>query len=204
MITNTLFAIAIPTYNRADLLNPNLIAYTELFPFINIFVVDNGAQRLVKHRNIIVLEQLQNQFVSRSWNILCDAVFGEGIPYCLMLNDDIDFRGNEEKITELIEDNPGIDFFNSFYDWSSFILPEKTYKEIGAFDENMSCYFSDDDYNYRMKEKEADIMMTTLLNPAVFRRSQTIEKDPLLNVRFELDRQAYIKKHGGGVGSEQY
>lgn len=204
MITNKLFAIGIPSYNRSDILNPNLIKYTQdLFPGTWILIVDNGRQNIYSHENITILKQEKNLFVSKSWNLICDTVF-LNYPYCFMLNDDVGFRKTEDDIKQLIKDNPQADFFNSFFDWCSFILPKNTYQALGLFDENMSCWFSDNDMSYRFKQINANVLMSNVLNPEEFKRSGTIEKDPMLNMRFELDRQAYIKKHGGGVGSEQY
>ena len=41
---NNVFAIGIPTLNRADLLNPVLKKYAADFPDTKIYVVDNGNQ----------------------------------------------------------------------------------------------------------------------------------------------------------------
>lgn len=204
MITNTLFCIAIPTYNRADLLNPTLQKYVnKYFPNTWVCICDNGNQPIHKHENITVLKQHQNLFVSASWNELCKTVF-LNYDYCLMLNDDICINSNEQQITELIEGHPAVDFFNSFWQWSSFLLPKKTYQRIGEFDENFCVWFNDNDYEYRMKNENLNITTTNILNPIEFVKDGTVSKDPILHRQFELDRQAYIKRHGGGPGNEMY
>lgn len=204
MITNDTFAIAIPTLNRHDLLNPTLQKYvSELFPTTWICVCDNGNQPLYKHENITILKQYDNLFVSGSWNELCKTVF-LNYDYCLMLNDDICINAAEKEITQLIEEESSVDFFNSYFQWSSFLLPKKTYQQIGEFDEELRIWFNDNDYEYRMKKERLSIMTSSILNPVEFVKDGTVSENPTLHRQFEIDRQAYIRKHGGGPGNEMY
>lgn len=204
MITNSLFALAIPTVNRNDLLNPTLRKYvSELFPNTWICICDNGNQLLYKPENISILRQHDNLFVSGSWNELCKTIF-LNYEYCLMLNDDICLGANESQITQLIEENPSIGFFNSHWQWSSFLLPAKTYNQIGPFDENLRIWFNDNDYEYRMKKSGIDVLTTSILNPVDFVKDGSVSRNPIFHKQFEPDRQTYIKKHGGAVGSELF
>lgn len=204
MITNKLFCIAIPTVNQASLLNPNLINFTsKLFPGTWILVVDNGNQDIYKHENITILKQKQNIFVSASWNLICDNAF-MNYPYVWILNDDCDYNQTEDHISELIKGHINADFYNSFHQWASFILPKETFFEVGRFDEQMPIWHSDCDYEQRMKRLNLEIFRTRILNPTVFRQSMSAEKDNMLHKQFELSRQVYIKKYGGNPGFELY
>lgn len=204
MIKNALFAIGIPTLNRADLLNPTLEKYVlSLFPNTEIFICDNGDQQLMIDENIAVLKQFENLYVSGSWNELCRLIFLH-YDYCLMLNDDICLSAKESQVNQLIEENPTVGFFNSYWQWSSYLLSAKTFKEIGPFDEELRIWFNDNDYEYRMKKAGVNMLATSVLNPVNFVKDGTVSKNPVLHRQFELDRQAYIRKHGAGPGSELF
>ena len=51
------FAIGIPTINRADLLNPTLQKYFQDFPNVDIYILDNGSQKIIS----IGLNYLRNK-----------------------------------------------------------------------------------------------------------------------------------------------
>ncbi len=75
---NTLFAIGIPTINRADLLQEALEKYSLDFPNTIIIVVDNGKQQFDISKfseNIHFIYNSTNQGVSESWNQIAKAIF---------------------------------------------------------------------------------------------------------------------------------
>jgi hypothetical protein len=101
--------------------------------------------------------------------------------HVLMLNDDIYLGKTEAEILELLKCNPDVHFFNSFQNWSAFILSVSGFKQVGNFDESFgNCYFEDNDYFYRMQLLQIQDFYTAFLNPVVYRNSQTIQKDPSL------------------------
>ena len=202
-LNNKLFAIGIPTVNQAELLNPNLQYYVNHYPNTQIIVVDNGQQDIFQHENINIAKPKKNKFVSWSWNLICAKAFElYGVQSILMLNDDIDFGHSESHIYEMLSVNPFTDFFVGPDQWCAFLLPKMTWENVGEFDENITCYFGDNDYEFRMKKKGLRILNTTYLKPNVFRRSMSIEKDPMLNLQFEKDRKTYVEKYGGMPGKE--
>ena len=200
------FAIGIPTINRLDLLHPALLFYLRDFPTTKIYVVDNGKQNIsekIKHPNIIVIENEKNMGVASSWNKLCDLIYKEN-DYAIILNDDIYWGKKDWEIDNLLSNNKK-DFYVTTKDWCAFILPKKTYKDVGEFDENFyPAYYEDNDYFYRMKligKKEFKIPM---IDPYVYQASQSIDKDSSLRNCMQKNREYYIFKWGGLPNKETF
>ena len=125
--------------------------------------------------------------------------------HVLMLNDDIYLGKTDEQIIRMIALFQHIHFFNSFMNWSSWILSVEAYKKIGNFDENFfPAYFEDNDYCYRMRLNEFERYNTDYLNPVIYRNSQTILKDSSLNQNFNKNRQYYASKWGGLPSEETF
>jgi GT2 family glycosyltransferase len=202
----TKLIIGIPTINRADLLNEALIKYFEDFIETEIVIVDNGNQDIVIRENkFFIYRPHQNLGVSGSWNIIMDYADKVNATHVLMLNDDIYLGKTEEQILRMIDLFQHIHFFNSFMNWSSWILSVEAYKKIGNFDENFfPAYFEDNDYCYRMRLNEFERYNTDYLNPVVYRNSQTILKDSSLNQNFNKNRQYYASKWGGLPSEETF
>jgi GT2 family glycosyltransferase len=198
--------IGIPTINRADLLNEALIKYFEDFQNTEIFIIDNGNQNIVtREKKFAIYRPESNLNVSGSWNSIIDYANRVKATHVLMLNDDVYLGKNEEQINSLIEYNTKYDFFNSYCNWSSFILNLKSYNIIGKFDETcFPNYFNDNDYFYRMKLLKSKICYTHTLDPVIYRNSMTIAKDPSLNDNFMQYRQNYINKWGGLPNEELF
>lgn len=197
--------VAIPTINRADLLNEALAKYFEDFPNTEIVICDNGKQDILSRENkFVIYRPEENLNVSGSWNMLMDYADKKGITHVLMLNDDVYLGRTEKEILYLLEtiDKP---FYNSEMNWSSFVLPVKTWKNIGQFDgENFPNYYNDNDFCYRLRLENLDRINTSFLNPVIYRNSMTIQKDPSLNTRFSEYRQNYIRKWGGLPNQELF
>jgi hypothetical protein len=206
MNQETKLIIGIPTINRADLLNEALINYFEDFKNTEIFIIDNGNQELVTRENKFVIYRPESNLnVSGSWNAIMDYAKRVKATHVLMLNDDVYLGKTEEQILSLIEWNKDYGFYNSYCNWSSFILNVKAFNSIGKFDQ--ACfpnYFNDNDYFYRMKLLDIKMCYTKALDPIVYRNSMTIAKDPSLNNYFMQYRQNYIDKWGGLPTEETY
>lgn len=225
------FAICIPTLNRIDYLIPALLYYSIDFTTTEIYIYDNGKQRIAEKMHDFVnirsnrntypsglLENLivmggkgENIGVSKAWNILLGKVF-ENHTHALVLNDDIYFGKTEFHINNLINNNAfksDLTLCESDFDWSAFILPRTTFNTVGAFDENLVIYFSDNDYYRRVSMPNFGLRVTKVpfLNPTIFRRSMSLLKSNGSNELkdiIELDKAYYIKKWGGDVGIETY
>jgi GT2 family glycosyltransferase len=200
------FAIGIPTYNRFDLLHPALLFYIRDYPTTKIYVVDNGHQNIgskIKHPNIEVIENDKNVGVANSINQLCNLIF-KNHDYAIILNDDI-YLGRKDWEVDNLLTNFKKDLYVTMQDWCAFIMPKKTFKEVGEFDgEFFPAYYEDDDYKYRMKLKGKNIFTIPFLNPFVFQNSQTIEKEPSFRPLIENNKKRFIAKWGGEPTKEKF
>jgi GT2 family glycosyltransferase len=198
--------VAIPTLNRADLLNEALERYFEDFKETHIAICDNGKQNIItREENFMIYRPEENLNVSGSWNMLIDYADKINATHVLMLNDDVLLGRTEHEVKMLIKNNPDVPFINSLMNWCSFILTIDGYKKIGGFDERyFPNYFNDNDYCYRMRLLGLERLNTSFLNPVIYRNSMTIAKDPSLNNRFMEYRQNYINKWGGLPMEEKY
>lgn len=214
MNKNNLFAIGIPTINRADLLEQTLAKYQKDFPNTIIYVADNGYQHF---RNIDELSNVkwiinsENLGVSGSWNQLIDKIFNtnnEPIPthkYALILNDDVYFGKTENEVCEFLIQNEFPKFATTTITWCNFIIENQAWTEIGPFDEVIfPAYFEDNDYDYRIKLLEILVVKSDFLNPIQFKNSGSIEKNPSLNNNFLANKNYYIQKWGGEPGKETF
>lgn len=209
MKKNMKYAIGIPTLNRLDLLYPAMLYYQIDFPNTEKFIVDNGNQDLgwnLDKVSATIIENENNVGVAASWNQLCKAIFKEH-DYAIILNDDI-YLGKQEwefdSIFKWLEMNPesNADFYVGSKDWCAFIISKKCYEDVGEFDERFfPAYYEDNDYAMRMKLMGKKIMDSVqILNPAVFRNSETMKKDS--EIKGEESKRKYIEKWGGLPGEE--
>lgn len=206
---NKTFAIGIPTINRYDLLHEALEQYFYDFPTTEIYVIDNGKQGIkVSGDGFSIYEPWKNLGVAQSWNYLCENIFAHKYDYAFLLNDDIYMGITEDQLLDWIrirKRTMPFDFAVGTGTWCSFLLPKKTFQEIGKFDENFfPAYFEDNDYHYRLKLQGKTFLQNDFLNPKVYRNSMTIAKDSSLNNRFNDNKNYYIKKWGGEPGQEKY
>lgn len=198
--------IAIPTLNRADLLNEALAKYFEDFPNTHIAICDNGKQDIItREENFMIYRPETSLNVSDSWNMLMDYADKINASHVLVLNDDVYLGKTEKEINWLIKAYPNMPFMNSLQNWCSFILKVSAWKEIGGFDgENFPNYFNDNDYCTRMQRMGLQRINTEFLNPVVYRNSMTIAKNPFLNNNFTIYQQRYVAKWGGLPTQEKY
>lgn len=225
MIKNSLFAIGIPTLNRADLLNPSLERYVDDFPATRIYIVDNGGQKLYRHPRITVFRPDRNLGVAGSWNVLCRAIFyadfgslgttfssaecaGEACPYAFLLNDDVYSGLHGERLAIALDTTAEYSSlrFMAGVNWSSFVIGRQCYETVGAFDEQFyPAYYEDNDYRYRMKRAGVPYLVCKdLLHPQVFRSSCTLEKDRSIARQAITNRDRYRTKWGGLPDEETY
>ena len=206
MNNNFKFIVAIPTINRADLLNEALAKYFEDFKDTHIAICDNGKQDIItREENFMIYRPEENLGVAKSWNMLMDYADKIEATHVLVLNDDIYLGKTEHEINMLIRNNMDADFINSFHNWCSYILKVEAWKIAGKFDEEFfPAYFEDNSFDYKMTLIEAKKTWTSFLDPLVYRNSMTIAKDPALNNRFQQNRELYIQMWGGLPTEEKY
>jgi GT2 family glycosyltransferase len=198
--------VAIPTINRADLLNEALAKYFEDFKNTHIAICDNGNQDIItREENFMIYRPQENLGVAKSWNMLMDYSDKIGATHVLILNDDIYLGKNETELALLIKNNLDADFINSFHNWCSYILRVDIWKKAGMFDEEFfPAYFEDNSFDYKMTLVGAKKTWTSFLDPIVYRNSMTIAKDPTLNQKFMQNKQMYIQMWGGLPTEEKY
>ena len=71
-------------------------------------------------------------------------------------------------------------------------------------DKFVNAYFEDNDYEYRMKLLGLSVHKSEFFNPDEYTQSQSIRKDPSLNVNFESNKMRYIEKWGGFPQEEKF
>ena len=210
------FAIGIPTINRADLLQPTLEKMQKDFPNTAIYVMDNGKQdfdiKKFTSNNVFIIKNDENIGVAASWNKLLHYIYNgdkklktNGCGYALILNDDIYLGKTESQVMKFIWDQKELCLATTTGTWCAFILNQLTHKKIGDFDEKFfPAYFEDNDYSYRMLLSGFKHTSHTFLDPEVYRNSQTIAKDPSLNNKFEENKAYYVRKWGGEPYKETF
>lgn len=196
------YAIGIPTLNRADLLNPSLVLYSKELN-CDIHVVNNGLNRIVTPPMVTVHKNNTNVGVGASWNQLCDLIF-EKHSHAIILNDDIHFGLNDAGIKSLVATAPD-KLIRATVDWCAFIIPKTIFQKVGRFDECfMPAYYEDKSYEYRMKLAGVQKITSPLMNPFVYRVSQTLEADPSIMEQAKGNRDLYIRMWGGEPKCEKF
>jgi GT2 family glycosyltransferase len=199
------FCIGIPTINRADLLIQALSKYSECYPNINIFIIDNGSQGLVSHDKIEVETPSLNLGVAASWNRIIEKSIACGHTHTMILNDDIELCRDTQTFHNLINEECPNAFIKFAGTWCSFILPNEMFNAVGPFDTNFyPAYFEDNDYSRRIQLKGFQIVEREEMRPTLYRNSMTIARDPALNQNFDKNRHYYIYKWGGEPNKELY
>jgi GT2 family glycosyltransferase len=207
---NNHFAVGIPTYNQAEILIPTLEKYIVDMPNTMIYVLDNGNQNIhFSHPNVCIINATKNLGVAASWNFLLDTIFVK-CKTALILNDDIYLGINEKAVLTIINNimyntKPfNNDFVVSQIGYCAFILPSKTYNKVGRFDEIFyPAYFEDCDYTHRLNLGGCKTAKISILNPKIYRQSQTTIKEPSL-LKSKKNLELYIKKWGGEPTKETF
>ena len=205
MDNSVVLAIGIPTINRADLLDEALQVYKDTFYGRHQLIIDNGNQPIQTYSgDQKVLKMPQNLGVSGSWNLIMKTLKNKGYTHVAILNDDIVWKKTADQVEEFIQSNPA-DFYQGTGTWCCFVLPVKTFDEVGGFDEGFfPAYAEDNDYAYRMRLLNKQVFVSSMFNPEVYRNSSTIAKDPSLNRRFDDIMKRYRDKWGGMPTQETF
>lgn len=204
-----IFAIGIPTINRADLLNDVLRLYVDDFPDIKIIVVDNGKQDIFVHENIKVLQMSRNIGFTESCNImLAEIYYSYQVDWASIINDDIYWGKKQQQVELFVEEKErdGENLIVTNFNWCNFLMPKRTFEKVGKWDsDNFFNYFSDNDYARRMAILGMNFLPSTFMNPTVYRESQSIKKDPSLNhTSFDESKRNYLAKWGGLPPNEKF
>ena len=202
------YCIGIPTINRADLLEESICDLRTNCPDVEVIVVDNGKQGLrgMLERSGLrfqLIENETNQGVAGSWNQIARIAFGAASNYSWvwMLNDDVVAGKSQGDIDSLCAESstgPETPPVITAEGWCSFLLPAAVWAAVGEFDEAFfPAYYEDDDYMERMRAQGLRVLIwEARLQPVVFRNSQTIKKDPSLNLNFAWNQQRFVEKWG--------
>ena len=135
--------------------------------------------------------------------MLCQKIF-ETSDYALILNDDIYLGKSAEQINNLIK-TKGNAFLTATPDWCAFIISKEIWNKVGRFDECFfPAYYEDNSYAYRMKLNGVAHIKTPLLNPFVYRASQTLEKDFSILEARKKNKHLSIEMWGGEPTKEKY
>lgn len=199
----------IPTYNRYDILQSNLLLYARDFDLAArhdgyIFcIVDNGNQDVAFNYSDIFRNN-KNKGVGASWNQICDRLFAKGCTHIVILNDDIYLGKRWHEIRDLILKKPE-SLIRASIDWCAFIIPKSIYEKVGKFDECFyPAYYEDKSYEYRMKLKGVNMYKTPDLIPYEYRSSSSLEKDPSILEYSKKNKKLYIEMWGGEPEREKY
>lgn len=204
---NIKIGLGIPTINRLDLLTEALDVYEPLWQERPMFILDNGSQSIPETSWYHIEISETNKGVAESWNWLIKRLFEEGCTHAVIMNDDVICNKPAQLIEEFIGAFPAGFYKGSkmFEDWSVFVIAKTTFESVGPFSDLFyPAYFEDNDYEYRMKLSDISVVATDFLDPIVFRNSQTIAKNPELNVNFNNNFQKYVEKWGGPPRAETF
>ena len=197
------FGIGIPTVNRSDLLNANLHKYFNKFPFIDIFILDNGKQDIITRPNNFFIEQTPSNYgVAKSWNKLCSQIF-QNHTHALIINDDISFTHSPENVLSFLDSNTfDLALPPEEYQWSTFCLTKQCFLDI-QFDENFyPAYYEDNDFKYQALQKNKTIIYSDHLIPSKFTKSGSRDLNTFDTLN--KNRSYYIKKWGGLPNNETF
>lgn len=200
------YAIGIPTVNQWPMLREHLHSYAMDMPDIAFVIVDNGNQGITMDElpngyQFKVLSLPVNIGVAASWNVLLHYIFTSH-EYALILNDDVYLGLNQREIQAICDEQEGVEacaapLITGGKGFASFMLRYDTFQDTGDFDINYyPAYFEDNDYVERLKAAGYSHKTDMRLTPKVFMGSQSIAKDPTLNLNFEKNRQRFIDKWG--------
>jgi GT2 family glycosyltransferase len=223
--------IIIPTINRKDLLMEALIPINkQLDQFEKLLIIDNGKQdikdsirnlELVKQDKVEIFIPENNLGVGPSWNYGIQKF--RDSEYLLFLNDDIVISDSQlYNIQDYLTNTPDFWLLTGDHFWSMFMLSRTCWeyflKQDGyVFDPSYyPAYFEDNDMHYRITLAYENIynkkiaypnnmhIGSTEMDPAVFRNSMTIKKDPKINSGFGKNQTYFVRKWGGMPGHEKF
>ncbi len=156
--------------------------------------------------------RVDNWGVARSWNWGIRQALADGAQYVLVLNDDVQLRGDDfidRLVSDLDKDgvilvsgrpdhvNPGPS--DARLAMSAFLCDERLFREIGPFDEQFfPAYFEDADMLHRIQRSS---WRTYLDSEAVFHHWVSSTRNEILGARrtghsYKVNRERFFKKWG--------
>lgn len=191
--------LGIPTLRRYDLLEKCITsAMSGSLKPDRVVVIDNGGTYSTSDSFVEVIRPGKPLSVSGAWNYIMDNYYGLKI----IPNDDIEMSPDTIKMmVESYYSQPDYSIYLG-YGYSCFLLRDKTYREVGRFDENLyPAYFEDNDYSYRLKLAGKQTLV--LSDPGIIHHgSSTIktyneEEMARHHTSFRRNQAYYILKWGG-------
>lgn len=201
-------SVAIPTVNRADLLEEAALPLLKHWAlFVEFLIIDNGRQTFsdVIEQNALIWCPESNLGFSGSCNLAIKEYLLDADCDWLLLHSD-DVRLTEQQVAglpDLCEMYADKWLLRSRASFSVFLISRAGAEAMGnahgqVFDERMFVYFSDLDLEWRMRLADPTKIVNDLreLYPKVYRRKSSTRKDPSLNTHRQ-DRAWFLKKWGG-------
>jgi len=208
--------LVIATYNRADLLIPQLKKLIEdrtLEVLEEVLVYDNGKQKSsglydLDHPKITVINQGWNAGCSITWNEGLKEAFKKGAHQVIVYNDDCEWHPHPNYLKIEVARAKRDEFsISSTKGFTSFMVTKEVYAKMSKykefFDESFyPAYYEDNDADIRLKLNGIKVTPSAFLEPDLFRGSQTIKKEPKVNANFEKNKKYYMEKWNGLPGRE--
>lgn len=207
-------SVIIPTLNRADLLLESLETLKGQ-DYSRLIIIDNGNQSLLddidtKIDRLYLIRPGRNLGVAASWNLGITVGFEDpNVDFCLILNDDIVmFEDSIGRVQDVCIDYKEYWFLVGQFSWSTFLIARQCAlyflrKDGFIFDPGFwPGYCEDNDFHRRLNFIAPHLYVCNIvgLNPKLFRKSMTHERNPSVTHDRSLDY--YVKKWGGPPGHE--
>jgi GT2 family glycosyltransferase len=187
-------------------------------------VIDNGSTdgTFLEIGADILLRYASNEGVSRGWNRGLNFLF-KSADHVLVLNNDVVIpswfyrellaydapfvTGFSVNSMEVLKQGPARIPLVGGPDFSAFLIRRDAWEKIGPFEEKMKFYAQDCDYHIRAARE--GIPLLTAHFPFYHERSSTLrlaspKEAEEIHAQANADREAFHKKWGFSVGSEEY
>jgi len=216
------------THNCCELTKRCVQSVKEQSLQVSVLIHDNGSTDgtldWLRQDQYVSYKATENIGVSAGWNRELEFFFDElDHEHCLVLNNDVVLApwfyrellsydapfvsgfsvGTMDEMKEL----PGRVPLAGGPDFSAFLIRRSAWRKIGPFDEKMKFYAQDCDYHIRAAREGVPLLTAHL--PFYHERSSTLrlaspEEAEQIHAQANRDREAFKKKWGFEVGSEQY
>lgn len=129
---------------------------------IKFYYVDNGQQQLDQYlKSFLIHQSSKNLFCSGGWNLICDIAFKHlNLDQIIIGQEDAIFT--DEILREIDKQTTPTQICGTYdrsFEFSLFGIHNKTFKDVGRFDENFILGGNEDnDYKQRCKLKNIDVV----------------------------------------------